>query len=191
MKWQWGPFLYIYMYILHYHPPKGLSPLFCNTEYTINIIYAYSHYTILIFNYASRDTVPCPLNLYCNYCMFEFLMHFLTLPSKKFFSPCNRFAETTFSQLFPGQVFHILYPRKWGSRSGGTFYIPEWMTPNTSHNNKGKLCYDIPGEKPHYIYQYMACLGESWVNHEFALFFFTRGRYFHKNPRISDIFPVQ
>ena len=27
--------------------------------------------------------------------------------------------------------------------------------------------YDIPGEKPHYIFHYITCLGESWVNHDF------------------------
>ena len=127
------------------------------------------------------------------------------LAFQKVFSPVQSFCRndifvtfprTSFSHFIspkppqkPGEIYW--YPRKWGSKSEGTFYIPEWMTPNTSHNNEGKLCYDIPGVKPHYIYQYMACLGESCVNHDFALFFFTREHYFHKNPRISDIFPVQ
>ena len=86
-------------------------------------------------------------------------------PFKKFFSLCNRFAKTAFSQLFRRQKFSapkppqkpgekIDIPEKLGSRSVGTFYIPEYFICSAKRKS-----YDIPGEKPHYIYQYIKCLG--------------------------------
>ena len=125
------------------------------------------------------------------------------LAFQKVFSPVQSFCRNDIFLTFPRTGFsHFIspkppqkpgeidwYPRKCGSRSGGTFYIPEWMNPKTSHNNKGKLCYDIPGEKPHYIYQYMACLGESWVNHEFALFFLRVDVIFTKIPGFQIFSP--
>ena len=49
--------------------------------------------------------------------------------------------------------------------------------------------YDIPGEKPHYIYQYMACLGESWVNHDFTLVFFYAWTLFSQKSPDFRYFP--
>ena len=103
------------------------------------------------------------------------------LAFQKVFFPVQSFCR---NDIFP------TFPRTPGSRSGGTFYIPEW--PRIFHTTI-RESYDIPREKPHYIYQYITCLGESWVNHDFALLFFLRvSVIFTKIPGfmvISDIFP--
>ena len=127
----------------------------------------------------------------------------LPLAFQKVFFPVQSFCRNDIFLTFPRTGFsHFVspqppqkpgeidwYPGKWGWGSGEIFYIPEWMTPNTSHNNKGKLCYDIPGKKPHYIYQYMACLGESWVNHDFTLFFFYAWTLFSQKSPDFRYFP--
>ena len=103
-------------------------------------------------------------------------------------------------QTSRGIVFHILYPwnhlrnpgkqidipEKLGCRSGGNILHPR-MTPNTSHNNKGKLWYPRRKASLHLSIHNMSLgkLGQSWFR---VVVFFLRERYFHKNPRIYGDF---